>query len=132
MPSQRAIELFAIINFAVLGLSLLFQPLAWSRFFAWLRREGEAGAMAYGFICLSFGSLIVAFHRVWFGLLVILTIAGCLEVLLGMICLLSPATGLRVLEIPSENRLGVCRLGGLVSLGLAGVIFAVLLASGGI
>jgi hypothetical protein len=130
MPSQRAIELFAIINFSVLGLSLLLQPLAWSHFFAWLRREGTAGAMAYGFICLSFGSLIVSFHRVWFGILVILTIAGWLEILVGTICLLCPSAGLKILEIPSEGRLGVCRLGGLVSLVLAAVIFVVLLPGG--
>ena len=41
MPSQHAIEIFAILNFAILGLSLLLQPLAWARLSSWLRREGE-------------------------------------------------------------------------------------------
>jgi hypothetical protein len=130
MPAQHAIELFALINFSVIGLSLLFQPLGWAHFFVWLRREGTAGALAYGFICLSFGSLIVSFHRVWYGILVVLTLAGWLEVLLGLVCLLSPSAGLRIMELPSEGRLGVCRVGGIVSLALAATIFVVLLPGG--
>jgi hypothetical protein len=130
MPSEIAIDIFALLNFAVLGLSLLLQPLAWAHFFGWLRREGTGGAMAYGFICLSFGSLLVAFHRGWFGVLVVVTIAGWLEVLVGLVCLLSPAAGLRILALPSEDRLGVCRIGGIVSLALAAVILVALLPLG--
>jgi hypothetical protein len=130
MPSQRAIELFAIINFSVIGLSLLFQPLGWAHFFAWLRSQGNAGALAYGFICLSFGSLIVSFHRVWFGILVILTLAGWFEVVLGVVCLLCPSMGLKIMELPSEGRLGFCRVVGLACLALAVIIFVVLLPGG--
>jgi hypothetical protein len=130
MPSQHAIELFGLLNFTVIGLSLLARPLQWARFFAWLRREGEAGALAYGFICLSFGSLIVAFHQVWHGLLVVLTLAGWLEVLLGVLCLLVPSAGLGVMELAAEDRPTVCRLGGLVSLAVAAVILIALMMSG--
>jgi hypothetical protein len=130
MPSQHAIELFGLLNFTVIGLSLLFQPHPWTKFFGWLRREGTAGALAYGFICLSFGSLIVSFHRVWHGLLVVLTVSGWLEVLLGVICLLAPPAGLAILGIPSEENPGVCRLGGLVSLVVAAVIAVALFAPG--
>jgi hypothetical protein len=130
MPSQRAIELFSIIQFSAIGLSLLVQPLAWSRLFSWLRREGEAGALAYGVILLAFGSLIVAFHRVWFGALTVLTVAGWFELLLGFACLLSPKAGLRVLSILSADRPNVCRVGGAISLLLAAFVFAVLLPGG--
>ena len=130
MAAQRAIEIFAILNFAVIGLSLMMQPSGWAHFFAWLRREGRAGALAYGFVCLSFGSLIVSFHRVWHGVLVLLTIAGWLEVLLGLICLFLPTTGLRIMELPAEGRLGICRLVGLACLVLAAIIFVVLLPGG--
>jgi hypothetical protein len=132
MPSQHAIELFGLLNFTVIGLSLLFRPLQWARFFAWLRREGEAGALAYGFICLSFGSLIVSFHRVWHGLLVIFTVAGWLEVLLGVLCLLIPSAGLGIMGLAAEDRPTVCRLGGLVSLAVAAVILVALVSGGGL
>ena len=55
MTSQRAIELFALLNFAVVGLSLLVRPVSWARFFIWMRREGEAGAVIYGLMS-SFGA----------------------------------------------------------------------------
>jgi hypothetical protein len=132
MPSQRAIELFALLNFTVIGLSLLFRPLPWTRFFEWLRREGEAGALAYGFICLSFGSLIVAFHQVGHGLLAILTAAGWLEVVLGILCLLAPAAGLGILAVAARERPLVCRLGGLVSLAVAATILVALEYGGGL
>src|SRR5471032_2913178 len=103
MPSQHAIEIFSIINFAILGLSLLVQPLAWVRLFAWLRREGEAGAILYGSICLMFGSLIAAFHRVWFGFLVVLTLVGWIQVIKGLIFLVAPSFGLRLMSIASEE-----------------------------
>jgi hypothetical protein len=131
MPSQHAIEIFGLLNCAVLGLSLLFQPLAWGTFFGWLRAQGAAGALAYGSICLSFGSIVVAFHRVWHGLLVVLTLAGWFDVLLGIICLLVPAAGLSLMELPEKNP-GVCRLAGLACLVVAAVILAALLLGGGI
>jgi hypothetical protein len=131
MPSQHAIEIFGLLNCTVLGLSLLFQPLAWGTFFGWLRAQGAAGALAYGSICLSFGSIVVAFHRVWHGLLVVLTLAGWFDVVLGIICLLVPAAGLGLMELPEKSP-GVCRLAGLACLVVAGVILAALLLGGGI
>jgi hypothetical protein len=130
MPSQHAIELFGLLNFAVIGLTMLIHPRAWAIFFAWLRRQGEAGGLAYGCICLSFGSLIVSFHRVWHGLLLILTVAGWVEVLLGVICLLSPAAGLSLLGVATEERLGTIRFGGLLCLFVGTVILIALLSTG--
>ncbi len=130
MPTQRAIELFSILIFAVIGLSLLLQPLAWARLFSWLRREGEAGSIMYGLFCLVIGALIVSFHRVWFGLLTVLTIVGWLQVIKGLIHLLAPAVGLRLMAIASEDRTGIYRLGGVISLALAAIIYAALLPGG--
>ena len=129
MPSQHAIEVFGLLNCTVIGLTLLFQPLAWGSFFGWLRAQGAAGALAYGSICLSFGSLVVAFHRVWHGLLVILTLAGWFDVLLGTICLLLPSAGLSIMEIPEKSP-GLCRLAGLACLIVAAVILFALLQGG--
>jgi hypothetical protein len=130
MPYERATDLFAIVTFSIAGLSMLLQPRAWRLFFSWLLREGKAGALAFGLVCLTFGSLVAAFHRVWFGLLTVVTLAGWLEVLFGMVCLLSPATGLRVLTLLAGEQPAARRLVAIVALALAAITFAVLLPGG--
>jgi uncharacterized protein YjeT (DUF2065 family) len=130
MPSQRAIELFALLNFVIVGLSLVLQPVAWARYFAWMRREGEAGAVIYGLFCVLWGSLIVSFHPSWHGLLVVLPAFGALQLLEGAVFLLAPSLGLRLMAIFNEQSLGLFRLLGLIALGLAVFIYVVLLPAG--
>jgi uncharacterized protein YjeT (DUF2065 family) len=127
MPSQHAIEVFAFLNFAIVGLSLVLRPLAWARFFLWMRREGEAGAVIYGLLCVLWGSLIVSFHPDWHGLLVILPVFGALQLLEGLVFLLSPYAGLRLMSVLTDERLALIRLLGIIALVLAAVIFAVVL-----
>jgi hypothetical protein len=130
MPSQHAIEVFAFLNFAVVGLSLVLRPRAWAAFFLWMRREGEAGAVIYGLLCVLWGSLIVSFHPDWHGILVILPAFGVLQLFEGFVFLLAPPFGLKLMAIFTEGRLALLRLLGLIALILAGVIFAVLLPTG--
>jgi hypothetical protein len=127
MPSQRAIEIFAMLNFAIVGLSLVVRPMAWARYFVWMRREGEAGAVIYGLLCVLWGSLIVSFHPTWHGLLIILPAFGTLQLLEGLTFLIAPGFGLRLLGIFSEERLGLFRLLGLIALALAIYIYLILL-----
>ena len=47
---ERAIEIFAAINFLILGLSHVFQPRVWAEFFVRLRDWGRPGAFANGFL----------------------------------------------------------------------------------
>jgi hypothetical protein len=129
MPTQHAIQLFSLINFTVFGLTLIFQPAAWGALFGWLRHQGTPGALGYGSYCLSFGSIVVAFHQVWHGLLVVLTLAGWFDVVVGAICLLLPSAGLGIMELP-ERSPGVCRMGGLACLVVAAVILIALLPGG--
>jgi uncharacterized protein YjeT (DUF2065 family) len=128
MPSQRAIEIFAILNFAIVGLSLVLRPMAWARYFAWMRREGEAGAVVYGLLCVLWGSLIVSFHREWRGFLVILPAFGALQLLEGLVFLIAPTFGLRLMAIFNEEGLGLFRLLGLIALAMAVYIYLVLAA----
>jgi uncharacterized protein YjeT (DUF2065 family) len=127
MPSQHAIEVFAFLNFTIVGLSLVLRPGAWARFFLWMRREGEAGAVIYGLLCVLWGSLIVSFHPDWHGLLVILPAFGALQLLEGLVFLLAPYFGLRLMAIFTEERLALIRLLGLIALALAAIIFVVVL-----
>ena len=73
---EEAIEIFATINFVIIGFSHIFQHRAWAEFFLLLSKQGRAGAFANGFLTLVTGSLIVAFHNVWTGIPVVLTIIG--------------------------------------------------------
>jgi len=130
MPIQRAIDVFALLNLAVIGLSLVIQPRAWALYFAWMRREGEAGSIAYGVLCLLWGSLIVAFHRDWNGIMVIVPIFGAVQVLKGAIFLVAPGFGLRAMAILTEESLGILRLLGIISLALAVCIYVAYLPGG--
>jgi len=130
MPSQHAIELFALLNFAIVGLSLVVRPSAWTGFFDWMRREGEAGAVIYGLLCVLWGSLIVSFHPTWHGLLVILPAFGALQTFEGLVFLVFPALGLRILAVFTAERFWLIRLLGLIALALALFIYVVLLPAG--
>jgi hypothetical protein len=126
MPSQHAIEVFAFLNFAIVGLSLILRPGAWVHFFLWMRREGEAGAMIYGLLCVLWGSLIVSFHPDWHGILVVLPLFGVVQLIEGIIFLLFPDAGLRLMAV-FGGRTPLIRLMGLIALALAVCIFVILL-----
>jgi hypothetical protein len=87
---ERGIELFAALNFLVIGLSHLLQPRVWVDFFVWLRSKGHAGVFANGMLSLSFGSIIVSFHNVWGGLPTVLTVIGWAQVTKGFVSLVAP------------------------------------------
>ena len=82
---EKATEIFAAAYMTVIGLSHVVQPRTWVDFFVWLRGKGHAGVFANGFLSLSFGAFIVAFHNVWVGLPVLLTLFGWAQVLKGLL-----------------------------------------------
>lgn len=120
---KTAIEIFAAVNFTVIGLSHLFQPRVWVDYFTWLRSKGKVGAMLNGLHALAFGSLIVAFHNVWQGLPTLLTIIGWAQVLKGLVNLVAPALGLRTLHRVSLERAWEFQLAGGLALALAAVLW---------
>ena len=119
---ERAVEVYAIIQFVVIGLSHVFQPRAWVAFFTLLREKGEAGVLASAFISLTFGSFVVAFHNVWTGVPMILTLFGWAQVVKALIYFVFPAFGLRRLQIPSNERAWIFIPPGVVFLVLAAVL----------
>ncbi len=127
MPAQHSIELFALFNFAIVGLSLVIRPNAWARYFEWMQREGEAGAVIYGLFCVLWGSLIVSFHATWKGPHIVLPAFGALQMAEGLTFLVSPGFGLRLISIFSGKRLWLFRLLGSIALALALYICLMLL-----
>jgi hypothetical protein len=101
---EQAIEMFAAVNFLVTGLSHLLQPRAWVEFFVWLRSKGHAGVFVNGLLSLAFGSVVVAFHNVWTGLPMVLTIVGWAHVTKAFLILAVPRVGMRSLARVSPDR----------------------------
>jgi hypothetical protein len=120
----RAIELLAVIQFTLIGLSHIVQRHAWVDFFLWLGAKGRVGALANGFFSLAMGSLIVAFHPVWSGVPVVLTIFGVLNLVKAAQCFLLPDVALRSMQRVSHERAREFVAAGVAMLVVAGVTVA--------
>jgi hypothetical protein len=116
---HEAIELYAAVNLLVIGLSHLLLPRIWVDGFIRLRSLGLGGVFLNGMLSLSFGSLIVAFHNVWSGLPIVLTIFGWLQVAKGLVSLTVPQWGMRSLERVSPERANEFVAGGAIFLVLS-------------
>jgi hypothetical protein len=101
---EKAIEMFAAVNFTVTGLSHVLQSRGWVEFFVWLRSKGHAGVFVNGLLSLGFGSVVVGFHNVWTGLPMVLTIVGWAHVTKALLILVAPEVGMRSLERVSPER----------------------------
>ena len=109
---ERAIQIFAGISFLAIGLSHLLQPLAWVEWFSKLRSLGKPGAFAEGFVTLNFGALIVAFHNVWSGPAIVLTLVGWAQVLKGLVRFVAPTAILGVYQKVVPERAWQFRVAG--------------------
>ena len=119
---ERAVEIYAIVNMAIIGLSHALAPRAWLHFFTVLRQGGEAGVFATAFLNLIFGSIIVAFHNVWTGIPLVLTLLGWANVIKALLYFAFPAWGLRKIGIPTEERARIFVVPGLAFIALAGLL----------
>ena len=119
---EQAIQVFALINLTVVGLSHVLQPRTWAEFFVGLRENGRAGVLAVGFMSLWFGSLIVAFHNVWSGLPIVLTILGWAQVLKGLLYFTAPGYGLKKMGLVSIERSRMFMAPGVALLIVAGLL----------
>jgi len=101
---ERAVQIYAIINLMVIGISHVVRPRVWVDFFVFLRERGEAGVFAVAVLNLIFGSIIVAFHNVWSGIPLMLTVLGWANVVKSLLYFTFPAFGLRKLQLLSHER----------------------------
>ena len=101
---ERTVQVFAAVNFLIMGISHIFQPEAWVEFFVLLRGKGRAGAFLNGFLSLGMGSFIVAFHNVWSGPATVLTVLGWCWVLKALLTFAKPEIGMKGLSRVSMER----------------------------
>jgi hypothetical protein len=119
---EHAVQIYAIINLTVIGISHVARPRAWVDLFVFLRERGEAGVFAIVLLNLIFGSIIVAFHNVWSGIPLVLTVLGWVNVAKALLYFTFPAFGLRRLRLLSHERANLVVGGGILFLLLAGVL----------
>lgn len=119
---ELAIQKFAIVTFLVIGLSHIFQSRAWAQFFIELRSKGEMSSFFIGFLNLNMGALVVAFHNVWHGIPIILTIAGYGWVLKSLVYFVFPQRGLKTMARVTLERAWEFIAIGVMMVGLAGLL----------
>ena len=119
---EIAIQKLAIMSFFVIGLSHIFQSRVWAQFFIDLRSKGEIGSFINGFINLNLGALVVAFHNVWNGIPIILTIMGYGWVLKSLILFVFPKRGLKTMSRVALERSWEFIVAGVVLVGIGGLL----------
>jgi uncharacterized membrane protein len=120
---EQATQVFAAVSFLVIGLSHLGQPKAWVAFYQALAARGSAGAFLEGFLLLNFGAIIVAFHNVWHGPALLLTLVGWAQVLKGLGRFVAPQVALRVMQRATPERAWSFQIGGAFALALSGFLW---------
>jgi hypothetical protein len=118
---ETAIERLAIVCFFVIGLSHVIQPRVWAQFFIALKDKGEVGSFISAFIHFPLGAFIVAFHNVFHGIPLILTLIGYSLVLKSLIYFVVPTVGVRSLSRVSLERSWEFVVAGIFSIGLSGL-----------
>ena len=124
---ETSVEKLTALFFLVTGLSHLLQPRVWVQFFIMLREKGEVGSFLNGFVHFPLGAFIVAFHNVWHGIPMIVTIVGWGLVLKSTLYFIWPRHGVRMLGTVKMERSWHFVVAGVLSIALAGVILYPLL-----
>jgi uncharacterized protein YjeT (DUF2065 family) len=124
---ETSVEKLVAINFLVIGLSHLLQPRVWVQFFIMLREKREVGSFLNGFVHFPLGAFIVAFHNVWHGIPMIVTIIGWGLVIKSTLYFTIPRHGLKMLSTISVDRSWHFVIAGALSIVVGGVILYPLL-----
>ena len=124
---ETSVEKLVAINFLVFGLSHLLQPRVWVQFFIFLREKGEVGSFLNGFVHFPLGAFIIAFHNVWQGIPMIVTLVGWGLVLKSTLYFTWPKHGLRMMSTVKMERSWHFAVAGVFSIALGGVILYPLL-----
>ena len=125
---ETSVEKLTAIFFLVNGLSHIVQPRVWVRFFIMLREKGEVGSFINAFVHFPLGAVIVAFHNVWHGIPLIVTLIGWGLTIKGALYFIVPSHGVRMLSAVSMERAWHFVVAGVFSVILSLVILYSLLS----
>jgi uncharacterized protein YjeT (DUF2065 family) len=120
---EAAVERLAALVFLVTGLSHLLAPRAWVRLFAAFAAQGESAGLLNGLLHLPLGLAIAAFHPVWKGPGLAITLIGWALLAKATAQLSFPRLAERSLALAAgEGAEARLRLAGLVSLAVGSAI----------
>ena len=128
---ERAVAIFALVQLVIIGVSHITAPRVWVDFFVALREQGERGVFVVGFMSLYFGAIIVAFHPVYSGWGLVLTLLGWAQVVKAGIYFIWPSFGLKKLLRVSPERSRDFVLAGIGLLVIASLVAVPILSSQG-
>lgn len=92
---ETGLQIACCIQLAVLGIAHLLRPGVLVEFYSVLNAKGEAGVVFIALQSLFSGSFLVAFHNVWTGIPIVLTLVGWSQLAKGTAYLPIPSLGLR-------------------------------------
>lgn len=121
-PMATEIEIAFAIQFAVLGLAHLIQPGPLISFYQLLASKNDAGVISIALLSLITGSFLVAFHNIWTGLPILLTVFGWAQLAKGVLYLLIPSIGLRLFERVTPDRINHFRWPGIPLVVISGLL----------
>lgn len=87
---EQAIELMVAISLFIVGLSYIFNPKDWMEWLKKIQKDGKASSLKIGSLNLLLGTFITAFHWVWEGVSIIVTLIGVIGIFKGIIYLMFP------------------------------------------
>lgn len=119
---EVAIERLVALCCFVVGLSHIVQRRAWVELFIHWREKGNVGVFYTALLHFAFGALVVAFHNVWRGIPMIVTVLGWGWTIKGLIYLCYPKHGMRMLQRVSAERAYEFVIAGAVLVAIAAVI----------
>jgi uncharacterized protein YjeT (DUF2065 family) len=128
---EAAVERLAALVFILTGLSHLLAPGAWIRLFALFDAQGEAAGLLNGFLHLPLGLAIAAFHPVWEGPGLAVTLIGWALLAKSASQMCSPALAKRSLAlVAGEGGVARLRIAGAAALAIGAGIAWVALGAG--
>lgn len=110
---ETGLQIAFSIQLAVIGIAHIFRPDPLIQFCRVLAAKGEAGVIIIAILSLCTGSFLVAFHNIWTGIPIVLTVFGWAQLLKGTVYFLFPSSGLRMLERVTPERRILFRLPGI-------------------
>jgi len=119
---EAGIERLVALCCFVVGLSHIVQPRGWAELFLHWREKGTTGVFYTALLHFALGAFIVAFHNVWRGIPLVVTLLSWGWTVKGLLYLIYPKQGMRMLARVSLEKSHEFVIAGVVLLVLSGLI----------
>ena len=118
MPVEIAVERLTALGLIVTGVSHLAAPQAWVAFFERMRAAGPEAGLLNAYVHFPLGAIIVAFHWIWSGPGLVVTVLGAAWTLKGALYFTWPALAARSLAQVAPERAWHFQAAGAVAVAL--------------